>query len=184
MLFTGIINTNIGIIGQVASQNGNDWVGTLSLSIIFFMSAGGSFVYFYIGRWSYKSILFLGGLGWVVYISFSVLFLFVGFSEEIIIIIIAGSVICGCVVSLYYNGLHNYVNECGKADNRTHAYFGLATCIFQTSNALGNTLSAFLIVPLGQQTYSVLMLGLIFLIVLLFWFVKDPSTQERLLEDS
>lgn len=110
MLYTAISNANLGIISQFASQNGNHWVGPLSIALLFLGSGTGALYNGYIGRWRYKTILFCGAMGWNVFLAFSVIFLFVGFSNYVIVIILVGSLLCGVLLSSYYNGLNNYVN--------------------------------------------------------------------------
>jgi len=80
MLFTAISNANLGIISQFASQNGNKWVGPLSVAFIFLGSGTGALYHGYIHKWSYKRIIFTGAIGWDFFVSFSVVFLFIGFS--------------------------------------------------------------------------------------------------------
>jgi len=173
MLFTAISNADLGIISQFASQNGNSWIGSLSIAMIFLGSGIGSCYNGYINKWQYKYIIFAGALGWLGYLSFSVAFLFIGFSNYIIAVILVGSLICGFIVSVYYNGINNYVNECGKRDNRTSFYFGINICIIQSSNVIGNGISAVLIEPLGQKIYSFVMLGVVMIVVLLFLGLKE-----------
>lgn len=71
-----------------------------------------------------------------------------------------GSLVSGLIMSLYYNGIFNYVNECGKLDGCVEKYFGLNLCFNQSSNIVGNTLSWFLIEPLGQRVYSLVMMAI------------------------
>lgn len=49
-------------------------------------------------------------MGWNIFLSFSVVFLFVGFSDLVTVIIPVGSLFCGFLLSTYYNGTNNYVN--------------------------------------------------------------------------
>ena len=116
-----------------------------------------------------------------VFCAFSVMFLFIGFQDFINVIIIIGSLLCGLVVSLFYNGVFNYINECGKRDKRTKMYFGLCICINQSATLIGNGLSAVLIQPFGQKLYSVFMLGLGVLSSMSMIFVKDfePIINEK-----
>jgi hypothetical protein len=110
MLFAAISNANLGIIGQFCLQNGNEWVGPLSVALIFLGSGTGALYNKYMGKYQFRLILFSGAMGWNVYLTFSVLFLFIGFSNLIIVIILFGSLLCGLTVSLYYNSLNNYIN--------------------------------------------------------------------------
>ena len=54
--------------------------------------------------------MFAGAVGWNFFCAFSVMFLFIGFEDYIIAIIIIGSLGFGFVVSLYYNGTFNFFN--------------------------------------------------------------------------
>lgn len=110
MLFTGIYYTNLGIISQFASQNGNFWVGPVSTSLIFLSSGIAGLYNKYLNKLKYRYVILIGAFGWIIFISFSVMFLFVGFSSTIILIILVGSFICGFIISPYYNGINNYVN--------------------------------------------------------------------------
>jgi MFS family permease len=145
MLFEAISNSDLGIITQLASQNGNEWVGPVSISMIFLGSGLGSLYNKYIGRYPYKYVMFGGTMGWNIYLSFSVMFLFIGFSNALNAVILIGSFVCGLIMSFFYIGVNNYVNECGKIDNKIGAYFGINICIVQISNIAGNGLSAVLI---------------------------------------
>lgn len=110
MLFEAISNSDIGIISQLASQHGNKWVGPVSISLIFLGSGLGAIYNRYINRWPYKYVIFSGAMGWNIYISFSVMFLFIGFSNTLIAVILLGSLLCGFIVSVFYIGINNYVN--------------------------------------------------------------------------
>ena len=159
MLFAAISNANLGIISQFASQNGNPWVGPLSVAILFLGLGLGALKNSYIGKINYRTILFFGACGWNIYLTFSVMFLFIGFSQALIAVILLGSFFCGLMASVYYNGFNNFINECAKLDNKSGTYFAINICIVQCSNLVGNALSAILIDPLGQKTYSFVMLG-------------------------
>jgi hypothetical protein len=110
MMFAATSNANLGIIGQFCLQNGNKWVGTLSVGFIFLGSGIGALYNNYIGKYRFRWILFGGAMGWNTYLTFSVLFLFIGFSDLIVIIILVGSLLCGLANSVYYNSLSNYIN--------------------------------------------------------------------------
>lgn len=173
MLYAAISNANLGIISQFASQNGNEWIGPLSIALIFLGSGTGALYNKYLDKWPYRLIIFGGSMGWNIFLTFSVMFLFIGFSDLVIGVIIIGSLGCGFLMSGYYNGLNNFVNECGKRDNKTSSYFGINICINQCSNIVGNALSALLIKPLGQKAYSFVMLGLSIAVSLLFLLAKE-----------
>ena len=110
MVFTAVNNCNIGIISQLAAQNDNNWIGPLSMGLIFLGSGLGSFYNKYIQKYPFNRIIFIGALGWDGYIALSVLFLFIGFSSWVNSVIVIGSLVCGVTVSLFYNGFFNYVN--------------------------------------------------------------------------
>jgi hypothetical protein len=181
MLYTAISNANLGIISQFASQNGNKWVGPTSIGLVFLGSGTGALYNEYIGKWRYRFILFFGAMGWNIFLAFSVIFLFIGFSELVIVIILTGSLFCGFLLSIYYNGLNNYVNECGKHDDKVNSYFGLNICIVQCANIVGNALSEVLIKPLGQREYSFVMLGANIALSLFYLFAKEfPKDSSQL----
>ena len=159
LAFTAITNANIGIISQFASQNQNDWIGPLSIALLFLGSGAGALYNRYIGSYPFNRVIFAGALGWDVFIAFSVIFLYIGFEDYVVGIIAVGSLVCGLTVSLYYNGIFNYVNECGKRDSSVEKYFGINLCFNQSSNVVGNAFSWFLIEPLGQKVYSLVMMG-------------------------
>jgi hypothetical protein len=130
-------------------------------------------------RFAFNKIIFTGALGWDVYCTFSVIFLFVGFEIYVNAIIIIGSLVCGLTVSVFYNGIFNYFNECGKRDRRTKQYFGMSLCIQQSANLLGGGMSSLLIEPLGQKTYALLMLGLSIVSSGSFAFIKSFKTDSE-----
>ena len=168
LFFIGIINANMAISSQVASQHDNEWIGSLSISLTFLGVGLGSLYNQYIGRYSYSLVIFLGAQGWNVFCSFSVIFLFFGFQDYVLVVIIVGSFVAGLLASAYYNGMFNYLNECGRRDEQSQRYFGINMCFNQSSNIVGNALSAVLIEPFGQKVYSLLMLALAFLLSLVF----------------
>lgn len=110
MMFAAISNANLGIISQFASQNGNNWVGPLSIAVVFLGSGFGALYNKYIGKYKFRTIILCGSMGWNIFLTFSVMFLFIGFSDLIIVVIIGGSLLCGLLMSAYYNGLNNFVN--------------------------------------------------------------------------
>lgn len=163
----------MGIVSQFTHQNGNSWAGPLSTSLLFAGSAIGSLYNKYIATVSYKLILFLGSFGYTIFIGLAVIFLKVGFSTNVQIILLVGSFIAGLIVSAFYNGQFNYINTCSEIDNQKTKYFGLNMAISQSSNILGNAISTILIKPLGQFTYAVTMDIAVFAISLFFLFAKN-----------
>lgn len=110
LVFVGVNNANLGIVSQLASQNDNEWIGPLSIALIFLGSGTGALYHEYMHKYTYNKIIFIGSLGWDLYVTFSVIFLFIGFESYIIAIIIVGSMISGLTASTFYNGVFNYVN--------------------------------------------------------------------------
>jgi len=173
LLFTAITNANIGIISQFASQNNNEWIGSVSIALLFLGSGVGALYSKYINKYRYNRVIFAGAVGWDIFIAFSVIFLYIGFADYVIAIIIIGSLVCGLIVSAYYNGTFNYINESGKRDGCVETYFGINLCFNQTSNVVGNTLSRFLIEPLGQKVYSLVMMGIGIAVSFCFLLLKE-----------
>ena len=132
LFFIGIINANMAISSQVASQHDNEWIGSLSISLTFLGVGLGSLYNQYIGRYSYSLVIFLGAQGWNVFCSFSVIFLFFGFQDYVLVVIIVGSFVAGLLASVYYNGMFNYLNECGRRDEQSQRYFGINMCFNQS----------------------------------------------------
>jgi MFS family permease len=120
-------------------------------------------------------------MGWNIFLTFSVMFLFIGFSDFVIVIILVGSLSCGILMSAYYNGINNFVNECGKRDNKVNFYFGIDICIIQCSNIVGNGISALLIEPLGQKAFSFVMLSINIAVSLLYLMIKEFPKENKLL---
>lgn len=173
MLFQAISNTELGILSQFTSQNGNQWAGPLSISMIFLGSGIGSLYNRYINQYRYRYILFIGSLGWTLFIGLIVLFLHIGFSTVVEVCLIIGSFVSGLLVSVFYNSIFNYVNECTRQDKQQSKYFGINMSLTQTSNIVGNVASALLIAPLTQNVYAIVMNVVIFLISLGFIPVKN-----------
>jgi hypothetical protein len=117
LLFQSISNTELGIVSQFTHQNGNSWAGPLSTSLLFAGSALGSIYNSYIASVSYKIIFFIGSFGYTIFIGLAVIFLKVGFSTSIQIVLLVGSFIAGLIVSAFYNGQFNYINTCSEIDN-------------------------------------------------------------------
>lgn len=53
MIFAAISNANLGIIGQFCLQNGNEWVGPLSVALIFLGSGTGALYNQYMGKYQF-----------------------------------------------------------------------------------------------------------------------------------
>lgn len=110
MMYAAISNANLGIISQFASQNGNTWIGPLSIALVFLGSGTGALYNKYIDKYPYRTIILVGSMGWNIFLTFSVMFLFIGFSNFVIAVILIGSLGSGILMSAYYNGLNNFVN--------------------------------------------------------------------------
>lgn len=110
MLFASFTNASLEIFNEFTSQNGNKWIGPLSISLIFLCYGLASLYNKYINKWRYRTLIVSGAMGWIIYLTFTVMFLFIGFSDWIIVFMIIGSIFCGLLVSVYYNAVNNYVN--------------------------------------------------------------------------
>lgn len=93
----------------------------------------------------YKYSFFIGSLGSTLYIGLTVIFLKTGFTTLVEILILAGSLISGITISMFYNSQFNYVNTCSEIDKEKTKYFGISMCIVQSCNILSNLISALLI---------------------------------------
>jgi hypothetical protein len=160
-------------MSQFSHQNGNDWAGPVSTGLLFLGSGLGALYTKYIDKWKYRWIFMLGSFGNTAFVSLIFLFLEVGFTEAITIVFVVGSLLAGLVTSIFYVGMFNYINTCSKIDNEWTKYFAINLCFVQSANLLGNTISAILIEPLGQTTYSLTMSCVIFACSLLFLTVKN-----------
>ena len=120
-------------------------------------------------------MLFLGNFGYMTYISMGLIFMKLSFTAGSLTMILVGSLIGGSISSVFYNSLYNYVNVLSRIDNRELRYFGILQGITQACNIYGSVLSAFLIEPMGQFYYVLIMAILIFLFSLFFLGVREPD---------
>ena len=58
-------------------------------------------------------------------------------------------------------------------------YFGINLGIVQSANIFGNLLSAYIVEPLGQKKYTIIMTILIFLISLGFLWIKQVKPNKQ-----
>ena len=102
MIYQGISNSNLGVISQFTHQKGDDWAGPLSQSLLFLGLGLGSLNHSYIGKYSYKSCLFVGSFGNTLYIALGLVFIKVGFTSLVQASVYVSSFISGLVVSIFY----------------------------------------------------------------------------------
>lgn len=106
----------MAIVSQFAYQNGQGWVGPLSNALLFLGSGFATHYNNYIDKLPYKYSFFIGSLGYTLFIGLSVIFLKIGFTTLVEILILMGSLISGITVSMFYNSQFNYVNACSEID--------------------------------------------------------------------
>jgi hypothetical protein len=104
----------------------------------------------------------------------SLIFMKLGFSTAVEILIFILSFIGGSICSVFYNSQFNYINYLSQIDKREVKYFGINMGLVQSSNIFGNLLSSILIQPIGQFLYVVVMDIAIFVTSLFFLRFKDP----------
>jgi hypothetical protein len=157
MIYQGIANSDLGIISQLTHQTDNNWAGPLCTSLLFAGSGLGSLYVKYIGKYQYRYLFFIGSISFTMLVAISIIFLKLGFSLIVEIVIFLVSFLAGCLCSVFYNAQFNYINILSKIDERSIQYFGINMAFAQSSNIFGNSLSSLLIKPLGQfTTYVVL----------------------------
>jgi hypothetical protein len=157
MVYQGIANSDLGIISELTHQTNNNWAGPLCTSLFFGGSGLCSLYVSYIGKYQYRYLLFIGSMGYTLMVAICIIFLKHGFNFIIEITIFAISIIAGCLCSIFYNALFNYINLLSKIDNDSIKYFSINMSFAQSSNIFGNLLSSLLIKPLGQfLTYIIL----------------------------
>ncbi len=81
--------------------------------------------------------------------------------------------VSGLILSAYYMAQFYYTSLCCYNDS-TSIYFGVNLGISQCADIIGNLLSAWTIVPLGELNYCIMMTVLIVVVATLFLFVKEP----------
>lgn len=142
--------------------------------ILFFFSGIGSLYNRYIGKFRYRYIFYLGSFGYVIYAASATVF--VSISKERPVYIFVGAclinIIGGLIVSMLYNAQWNYVSKCSTTDNAS-MYFGINMGLVQASNLFGNLLSSYIVGPLGQKNYCIIMTVLITGVSLLFLLVRE-----------
>ena len=118
MVYQGIANSNLGIISQFTHQNGNNWAGPLSTALLFLGSGLASNYNRYIGKYPFKFCFFVGSFGYTVFTSLGLLFLKLGFTTTVQVLIFVLSFISGATCSIFYNSQFNYTNFLAKIDRR------------------------------------------------------------------
>jgi hypothetical protein len=98
----------------------------------------------------------------------------IGFSTGVEILIFILSFVGGCICSVFYNSQFNYINYLSQIDKREVKYFAINVGLVQSSNIFGNLLSSFLIQPMGQFLYVIVMDIIIIVTSLFFLLFKDP----------
>ena len=180
MVFQGIANSDLGVISQLTHQKGNDWAGPLSTALLFLGSGLGSLYNKYVGTRPYKLCLFVGALGYTLFISMGLIFIRIGFTETVQVLIFVGSFVSGLIVSVFYNSQFNYINALSKVDKQEVKYFGINMGMVQSSNLFGNSLSWLLIKPLGQFYFVLTMDIIVFVVSFGFFFtVNEPPSPDQ-----
>lgn len=175
MIYQGIANSDLGIVSELTHQNGNSWAGPFSTSLLFAGSGLMSMYNRYIGKYSFGRCFFVGSLGFTLFIGMGLIFMKLGFSTTVMILIFVLSFIAGCLCSVFYNTQFNYINILSKIDNKEIKYFGINMGLAQSSNIFGNLFSSMLIKPLGQFTSVMIMEIVIFCTSLTFLFFPNPK---------
>ena len=132
-------------MSQFTHQNGNNWAGPISTAMLFLGCAFGSLYSKLIGKYPFRYTFFVGSIGNTCFILLAVIFLKIGFTFIVEILLIFGSLAAGVVVSLFYTSQYHYINVCSLIDNQKSKYFAINLCIGQSANMLGNIISAILI---------------------------------------
>jgi uncharacterized membrane protein YqaE (UPF0057 family) len=91
-------------------------VGPVSTALLFLGGTVGAFFNQYISRIPYPYLFFFGASGNTLFISLAILFLKVGFTQSVEVIILLLSFVSGLITSVYYNGQFNYINVCSQID--------------------------------------------------------------------
>ena len=118
MIYQGIANSVLGIISQFTHQKGNDWAGPLSTSLLFLGSGIASLYNKYIGKYPFKYTFFFGAFGYIIYTSLGLIFMKLGFSTAVQILIFVLSLLGGSICSVFYNSQFNYINYLSQIDKR------------------------------------------------------------------
>jgi predicted MFS family arabinose efflux permease len=174
LVYQGIANSNLGIISQFTHQNGNNWAGPLSTALLFLGSGLGCSYNKYIGKYPFKYCFFVGSLGFILYTALGLIFLKLGFTTTVEVLIFALSFIAGGTCSIFYNTQFNYINFLSRIDKREVKYFGINIGMAQSSNIFGNLVSAMLIKPLGQFLAVLVMTIIMMISAILLLFARQP----------
>lgn len=177
LLYQGIANSDLGIVSELTHQKDNDWAGPLSTALLFLGSGAGSMYNKYIGKYKYRYCFMIGSLGYIIFISLGLIFIKIGFSLQVQIIIFVLSFISGGMCSIFYNTQFNYINVLSKIDNREIKYFGINMGFAQSSSIFGNLISSVLIKNLSQFTTVLIMDIIAICSSLFFFFCVQPSSE-------
>lgn len=184
MIYQGIANSNLGIVSQLTSQNGNHWAGPLLTALLFTGSGFGALYNKYIGKYKFNLTFFVGSFGYTFFIGLGLIFLKLGFSTTVLILMFIIGIISGLLASVFYTTQFNYINTLSKIDNKEVKYFGINVGLAQSSNILGNLISSLLIKPLGQFLAVLVMEIIVIGTSISFLFFKQPTPEEmQLLEN-
>lgn len=118
LIYQGIANSDLGIISQLTHQNGNSWAGPLSTSLLFAGSGIGSLYNKYIGKFQFRYCFFVGSIGYTIFISMGLIFIKLGFSTTVEVLMFLGSFLAGFGCSIFYNTLFNFINILSRIDKR------------------------------------------------------------------
>lgn len=173
MIFLGVANSLMAILGLITHQNNRDWAGPIATMLLFIFSGLGSIFTFYFGRYRFNMVFFLSSLGYTFYVGSSIVFVLLKDTEGIglVVGVFALTVVSGVIISAFYMSQFYYTSVCARLD-KTSMHFGVNMGIVQCANIIGNVLSTYTIEPLGELNYTIMMTCLIVGIAFLFLFVK------------
>ncbi|EGR30712.1 major facilitator superfamily protein, putative [Ichthyophthirius multifiliis] len=186
MLYVSSANAGLGIISQIFDQKEYLNLGNTSLFIIYFISMINSILApMYIKKLSWNYVFTLGSLGYIFFLCQGILVCscktktqyFYCSTPIMYVIIVIGSTICGLLASILYLAQNQYLSE-NTQDNNKSLYFGIGWSLLQSSYIIGNIYSAFLIQPLGQYNYFILMTAVSGVSAIFFIFIKSPPIQK------
>lgn len=118
LVYQGISNSDIGIISELTHQYGNNWAGPVSNSLLLVGCGLTSLYHKYIGKFQFRFCLFVGSLGFTLYICSGLIFMKFGFTIAIEITILFMSLVAGMFSSVFYNSQFNLINTYAKIDDR------------------------------------------------------------------
>jgi hypothetical protein len=74
MIFLGVSNSLMAILGLITHQSNRDWAGPVSTMLLFIFSGLGSLYPFYFGLYRFNTIFFVSSLGYTLYAGSSIVF--------------------------------------------------------------------------------------------------------------